>query len=124
MKLKNHFLLLVIHSLTFLVAPVVADTETYLQSIVNAKDHADNPGGWIATNASMVKVSEAASVGINSYGLQYYGDTANNQLIVRTASVSGAYNGAFGSPIVTAGSNYAIFERSPFKFLEFVGYNR
>lgn len=117
MKLKNHFLLLVIHSLTFLVAPVVADTETYLQSIVNAKDHADNPGGWIATNASMVKVSEAASVGINSYGLQYYGDTANNQLIVRTASVSGAYNGAFGSPIVTAGSNYAIFERSPLNSL-------
>ena len=91
----------------FLLPPAVAETETYSQSIVNAKAHADNPTTWLAPD--LFNVSEAGSVGANPNGLQYYGAAANNQLIVRTASKSSPYNGGFGGPVITAGSDYAIF---------------
>jgi uncharacterized protein with beta-barrel porin domain len=108
MNLKIRLLLLVILAwIFFLPIVVVADTQNYEQSIVNAKAHADNPTTWLATD--LLNVSEAGSVGANTNGLQYYGAAANNQLIVRTASSSGAYNGGFGSPVVIAGSNYTIY---------------
>jgi uncharacterized protein with beta-barrel porin domain len=82
--------------------------EVYPQAVENAKAHADAPAGWVATDASMVKVSGADSVGANPYGLKYYGAPADNQLIVRTASSSNAYNGAWGTT-TTAGTNYTIY---------------
>jgi outer membrane autotransporter protein len=85
-----------------------ADWETYSQSVVNAKAHADAPtAAWVAATADMVKVAEAGSVGANPQGLQFYGNPANNQLIVRTLSSSSVYNGVRGS--ATAGTNYSIF---------------
>ena len=109
MNLKIHLSLRVILAWFFLLPLVaVAETETYSQSIVNAKAHADNPTTtWLATD--LFNVSEAGSVGVNINGLQYYGAAANNQLIVRTASKSSPYNGGFGGPVITAGSDYAIF---------------
>ncbi len=85
-----------------------ADMETYSQSLVNAKTHADAPAGWVAADADMVKVSEAGSVGTNPYGLKYYGDPANNQLIVRTLSSMNAYNGAWGTTTI-AGTNFSVY---------------
>ncbi|MEI6068742.1 MAG: autotransporter domain-containing protein [Methylococcaceae bacterium] len=108
MSLKIRLSLLVILAWIFLLLPVaVADTESYSQSIVNALAHADAPMTWLATD--LFNVSEAGSVGANANGLQYYGAAANNQLIVRTASTSSPYNGGFGGPVITAGSDYAIF---------------
>jgi len=107
MNLKIRLSLLVILAWIFFLPIVVADTETYSQSIVNAKTHADAPTTWLATD--LFNVSEAGSVGANNNGLQYYGAAANNQLIVRTASTSSPYNGGFGGPVITAGSDYAIF---------------
>ena len=107
MNLKIRLSLLVILVWFFLLPPAVADTETYSQSIVNAKAHADAPTTWLAPD--LFNVSEAGSVGVNTNGLQYYGASANNQLIVRTASTSSPYNGGFGGPVITAGSDYAIF---------------
>ncbi|MFA5390369.1 MAG: autotransporter domain-containing protein [Candidatus Omnitrophota bacterium] len=57
---------------------------------------------------SIVKIGTAESVAVsNPYGLKYYGASGNNQLIVRTASTSNAYNGVVGT--ATAGTNYAIY---------------
>jgi outer membrane autotransporter protein len=109
MKIPAFSLPVVFLGIFTLLSPVVAGaaTETYTQSVTNAKSHADSPAGWVATDASMVKVSEAGSVGANSFELKYYGNAANNQLIVRTASKSTAYNGVQGT--ATAGNNYAIY---------------
>ena len=85
-----------------------AQMETYAQALVNAKTNADGPTGWVASDASMVKVSEAGSVGINPYGLKYYGNPAGNQLIVRTLSKSNAYNGAWGTTTI-AGTNFSVY---------------
>lgn len=84
--------------------------ETFDQSVVNAHANAAAPAGWIPPSADMFKVSAAGSVGANPYGLQYYGNPANNQLIVRTVSTERAYNGYYPPNIpTTAGSNYTIF---------------
>ncbi|MEI6336278.1 MAG: autotransporter domain-containing protein, partial [Methylococcaceae bacterium] len=108
MNFEIRLLLLIIPVWIFLLPLVaVAETETYSQSIVNAKAHADSPTTWLAPD--LFNVSEAGSVGANPNGLQYYGAAANNQLIVRTASKSSPYNGGFGGPVITAGSDYAIF---------------
>lgn len=84
--------------------------ETFAQSVANAHANAAEPQGtlgrWIPAADSMFKVSSAASVGANPYGLQYY----NNQLIVRTVSTERAYNGYYQPNIpTTAGSNYTIY---------------
>jgi outer membrane autotransporter protein len=85
-----------------------AGLETYSQSVVNAKAHADAPAAWMPSAAGMVKISAASSVGDNSYGLKYYGAPAGNQVIVRTLSSSNAYNGAWGT-LTIAGDNYSIY---------------
>ena len=97
-----------------LVEPAAAEMETFAQSVANAHANAAEPQGtlgrWIPTADSMYKVSTAGSAGANPYGLKYYGDPAQNQLIVRTASSENAYNGVYsGGTITTAGSNYTIF---------------
>lgn len=81
--------------------------ETYPQAVENAKANADAPAPRMPAAASMVKVSEAGSVGANPFGLRFYGDPAKNQLIVRSLSSSDAYNGVQGT--ATAGTNYAIY---------------
>jgi len=92
----------------FTISMSTSTKEVYPQAVENAKAHADAPTGWVAAGGDMVKVSGAASVGANPYGLKYYGMPANNQLIVRTVSSSNAYNGAWGTT-TTAGTNYAIY---------------
>lgn len=97
-----------------LVRPAAAEMETFAQSVANAHANAAEPqatlGRWIPAADSMFKVSAFGSVGANPYSLQYYGNPANNQLIVRTASSENAYNGVYsGGTITTAGSSYTIF---------------
>lgn len=87
-----------------------AEMETFAQSVANAHANAAEPqatlGRWIPATEGMFKVSSAASVGANPYGLRYY----NNQLIVRTVSTERAYNGYYPPNIpTTAGSNYTIY---------------
>ena len=99
---------LAVFALSLLIpSSAFSDNETFTQAIANAKTHADHPSSWVATDASMVKVSEAGSVGANPYGLTYYGAAANNQLIVRTLSKSINYDGVRGT--ATAGANYVAF---------------
>ncbi|MDD3259664.1 MAG: hypothetical protein PHN97_09460, partial [Smithellaceae bacterium] len=88
-----------------LVEPAAAEMETFAQSVANAHANAAEPQGtlgrWIPTADSMYKVSTAGSVGANPYGLKYYGDPAQNQLIVRTASSENAYNGVYSGGTIT-----------------------
>lgn len=81
--------------------------EVYSQAVENAKANADAPAARMPAAADMVKVSEAGSVGANPFGLRFYGDPATNRLVVRSLSVSDAYNGVLGT--ATAGTNYAIY---------------
>lgn len=103
--------LLLVLPLLLLLAPATtgaaAEMETYSQSVVNAKAHADAPTGWVAAAADIYKVGSSGSANAATYGLKYYGNPANNQLIVRTLSSSIVYNGVRGS--ATAGTNYTIF---------------
>lgn len=109
MKIRLCILLLFSHIVFFsTVFDVAAENETYSQALVNAKTNADAPTAWVASNDSMVKISGAGSVVADTYGLKYYGNPANNQLIVRTLSKSNAYNGAWGTT-TTAGTNYSVY---------------
>ncbi|MBA4396735.1 MAG: hypothetical protein C0394_05045 [Syntrophus sp. (in: bacteria)] len=112
-KIKNKLSILAIFSILFLFSAEVvsaAEMETFAQSVANAKANAAAPTGWVATDADMFKVSTSGSVGANPYGLQYYGNPANNQLIVRTVSTERAYNGYYWPNVpTTAGSNYSIY---------------
>ncbi len=81
--------------------------EVYPQAVENAKANADAAAARMPAAATMVKVSEAGSVGANPFGLRFYGDPTQNRLIVRSLSSSTAYNGVLGT--ATSGMNYAIY---------------
>ncbi len=92
----------------FTIAMSSTTKEVYPQAVENARAHADAPTGWVAAPTDMVRISAASSVGANPAGLRFYGDPADNRLIVRTLSSASAYNGAWGTT-VTAGDNYSVY---------------
>lgn len=105
--MKSLIILTVIFFCISIPSAAFSDAEDYTQAVANALSHAGTPANWVPDADDMVKISAYSPDGTNPYGLKYYDNAGNKQLIIRTLSKATAYNGVVGT--ATAGANYTVY---------------